>query len=304
MTVRPLIFDIRRGAMDDGPGIRTTVFFKGCPLDCIWCHNPEAVRSEQELSWDLSTCISCLTCQRLCRQDATKASPEVALNRERCTLCGACTAECPANARKLVGREYPVEELVAILKADACFYRKSGGGVTFSGGEPALHGSYLAKVLPALKKEDLHTAIQTCGFFDLDNFRRQLLPLLDLVYFDLKLIDPAAHLEFTGKGNELILANFSALAAQIGERLIPRVPLVPGITATAENLEGIARFLLKFSVAPCELLPYNPGGIAKRHKWGQPVPTGLERSFMGRDEEKELSASFQRQLKSGSTALH
>lgn len=300
MTTLPLIFAISRGAMDDGPGIRTTVFFKGCPLACVWCHNPESVRPDRELFWDLRACINCKTCQRLCRYGATELVPELTLKRDSCQLCGACTEECPANSRRLVGREYPVGELVAILKTDADFYRRSGGGVTFSGGEPTLHGSYLAKILKSLQQAGIHTAIQTCGYFALDEFRTHLLPHLDLVYFDLKLIDAAAHRQFTGVDNELILANFAALAGELGARLRPRVPLVPGITATEENLAGIARYLQKFTSASCELLPYNPGGIGKRQQMGQALPAGLNGSFMAIEEEQELVAAFQRQLAAAS----
>jgi pyruvate formate lyase activating enzyme len=204
----------------------------------------------------------------------------------------------------VIGTEYSTCELVDILKSDTDYYRKSGGGVTFSGGEPLLHVTYLTEVLRALKRADIHIAIQTCGFFDIDSFRNYLLPYIDLVYFDLKLIDPSAHRDFTGVDNGLILANFSTLAKKLGERLVPRIPLVPEITATAQNLSGIDRFLQKCGYDSCDVLPYNPAGIAKRHRMGQPVPSRVSSNFMGRDEERELLDSFRRQLESGSITLH
>jgi len=287
----PLIFDIRHGSLDDGPGIRTTVFFKGCPLSCTWCHNPESQRTEAEIFWDAQSCVGCHACRAVCPGGASGVLPEVTLHREICTACGACAEECPSNARRLSGRHYPVEELVRILLLDRGFYRATGG-VTFSGGEPTLHVEYLSMVLQALKKENISAALQTCGAFDLDLFRRHLLPCLDLVYFDLKFYDSAAHRRYTGFSNEQLLTNFTVLSREIGERLIPRVPLVPGITATELNLTEIARFLRELGISSCELLPFNPGGIEKQRLLGQPVPLGIPESFMDRDTESRLRELF------------
>jgi pyruvate formate lyase activating enzyme len=292
----PLIFDIRHGSMDDGPGIRTTVFFKGCPLSCSWCHNPESLRTEAEIFWDAQSCVGCHACRAVCPGGASGVLPEVTLHRERCTVCGACAEECPSNARRLIGKHYPVEELVRILLLDREFYRATGG-VTFSGGEPTLHVEYLSTVLQALKKENISTALQTCGAFDLENFRRYLLPYLDLVYFDLKLCDTTSHLTYTGFGNEQLLANFSALSREMGERLVPRVPLVPGITATELNLAEIARFLRELGIASCQLLPFNSGGIEKRRLLGQPGPQVMAESFMDRDTEVRLRELFRSNLR-------
>ncbi len=287
----PLIFDIRHGSMDDGPGIRTTVFFKGCPLSCSWCHNPESQRMEAEIFWDAQSCVGCQACHAVCPGGASAVLPEVTLHREKCTACGACTEECPSNARSLIGKHYPVEELVRILLLDRGFYRATGG-VTFSGGEPTLHVEYLSTVLQTLKKENISTALQTCGAFDLENFRRHLLPYLDLVYFDLKLCDTTSHLTYTGFGNELLLANFSALSREMGKRLVPRVPLVPGITATELNLTEIARLLRELGITTYQLLPFNPGGIEKRRLLGQPFSPEIPESFMDRDTERRLRELF------------
>lgn len=292
----PLIFDIRHGSLDDGPGIRTTVFFKGCPLSCSWCHNPESLRTEAEIFWDARSCVGCHACRAVCPGGASGVLPEVTFYRERCTACGACAEECPSNARRLSGRHYPVEELVSILLLDRGFYRATGG-VTFSGGEPTLHVEYLSSVLRILKKENISTALQTCGAFDLDNFRRSLLPCLDLVYFDLKLCDTTSHRRYTGFGNEQLLANFSALSREMGERLVPRVPLVPGITATELNLIEIARFLRELGITLCQLLPFNPGGIEKRRLLGQHFSPEIPESFMDRETERSLLELFRSHLR-------
>lgn len=292
----PLIFDIRHGSLDDGPGIRTTVFFKGCPLSCSWCHNPESLRTEAEIFWDARSCVGCHACRAVCPGGVSGVLPEVTFHRERCTACGACAEECPSNARRLSGRHYPVEELVSILLLDRGFYRATGG-VTFSGGEPTLHVEYLSSVLRILKKENISTALQTCGAFDLDNFRRSLLPCLDLVYFDLKLCDTTSHRRYTGFGNEQLLANFSALSREMGERLVPRVPLVPGITATELNLIEIARFLRELGITSCQLLPFNPGGIEKRRLLGQHFSPEIPESFMDRETERSLLELFRSHLR-------
>jgi pyruvate formate lyase activating enzyme len=232
----------------------------------------------------------------VCPTGASKVSPEVTFHRERCTACGACAEECPSNARRPVGKQYPVEELVRILLLDKGFYRATGG-VTFSGGEPTLHVEYLSMVLQTLKKENISTALQTCGAFDLENFRRHLLPYLDLVYFDLKLCDTTSHQTYTGFGNEQLLANFSSLSREMGERLVPRVPLVPGITATEQNLTAIARFLRELGITSCQLLPFNPGGIEKRRLLGQPFPPEIPESFMDRDTERRLRELFRSNLR-------
>lgn len=293
MSRRALIFHIRRGSMDDGPGIRTTVFFKGCPLSCIWCHNPESMRMEPELEFDPMLCVGCNGCSGTC---PATVEGSCSFDREACTACGGCTSHCPGNARKVVGKRYAVEDLLQILLRDKSFYIASGGGVTFSGGEPTLHHSYLSQVLRQMKKETIHTALQTCGFFDLEIFRRDILPFLDLIYFDLKIMDPEAHKKYTGVGNELILDNFTALAPELGERLIPRVPLVPGMTATERNLSETARFLRQRGIHECDFLPYNPGGIDKRRRLGHSFSAGVPDLPMTQEQEVRLRDFFMRQL--------
>lgn len=268
-SVRPLIFDIRRFALDDGPGIRTTVFFKGCPLACLWCHNPESIRPASELRFRRELCLDCNSCATVCTDDALSPAGPEPIDRRRCTACGACAEACPTTALTTSGRYYPPAELVRLLLRDRILFETSGGGVTFSGGEPTLHRDYLLEVATELKRQGVPIAVQTCGWFDLASFRSGLLPLVDLIFFDLKLAEPEGHLRYTGRGNARILDNFRRLAATARARLVPRVPLVPGITATADNLAQLAALLKEAGFSHCETLPYHPGGIAKRQELGQ-----------------------------------
>ncbi len=275
----PLITNIRRFALDDGPGIRTTVFFKGCPLACIWCHNPECILPDNEIVFHREKCIECGRCAATCTAGAISMVSPQRVSRSECTACGDCAEVCPATALSLAGATYPVDVLIRRLLRDRLLFETSGGGVTFSGGEPTLHMEYLGLALAALKQAGIHTAIQTCGMFDAVRFIARILPYTDLVFFDLKLIDPAAHARFAGAPNALILENFRRLTAVAKEKLAPRVPLVPGITATRANLLGIARLLSELGYSDCATLPYNPGA-AKRLAVGlsdrQEVPTGTQ----------------------------
>ena len=260
----PLIFDIHPFALDDGPGIRTTVFFKGCPLSCLWCHNPESMKSGREIAFYPELCIKCGDCKTVCREDAISLERADRIIRDRCTACGRCAEECPTRALRIVGRYYPVSRLIEILMADRIFYETSKGGITFSGGEPTLYMDYVGKVMKELKANNLHVAIETCGMFDLAEFKARLLPYIDLILFDIKLLDSDKHQCYTGKHNKQILRNFVDLVKESDVKIVPRVPLVPGITATSDNLTQIAAFLKNRGCSPCRFLPYNPGGIAKR----------------------------------------
>jgi pyruvate formate lyase activating enzyme len=270
-TALPVIFDVRRFALDDGPGIRTTVFLKGCPLSCIWCHNPESVKMDGELAYYPRLCIRCGDCTAACVTGAiTDDSSRV--DRALCTACGSCADVCPASALKRVGLHYPVGKLIELLLRDRMFYETSGGGVTFSGGEPTLHMDYLGAALRELKARRVHTVIQTCGMFDMPEFKEKALPYIDLIFYDLKLIDSRDHFKYTGQGNGVILRNFSRLMKEIPEKICPRMPLVPGITATAGNARELGRFLKSLGCNECEVLPYNPAGLSKRAALGDGVP--------------------------------
>lgn len=294
--MRPLIFDIRRFALDDGPGIRTTVFLKGCPLACLWCHNPEAIRPEAGLVFHRELCLNCGECVKACSQDAICLDGLERIDRQRCTVCGICAKACPAMALKTVGSYYPPTELVRLLLRDLPFFAASKGGVTFSGGEPTLHIDYLQPVLTALKRQGIHTALQTCGHFDFEPFRASLLPLLDLIFFDLKLADTGQHLRFTGKNNTLIQENFRRLAAEARPRLIPRVPLVPGITATQDNLTQLAVLLKELGLVAYDLLPYHPGGLSKCRAMGETPSPLLPNTMLNQREEQRWRRFMQQQL--------
>lgn len=295
MKSLPFIFDIRRGALDDGPGIRTTVFFKGCPLACIWCHNPESMHSEAEMSFSPDRCIGndCGACEAVC----PVAENNKGMGGEAgCSACGGCAAVCPSGARWQIGRVYSLNELSALLLKDLIFYSTSRGGVTLSGGEPTIHHTYVRELLKRLKAAGVHTAIQTCGLFDFELFSEELLPLLDMVYFDLKLMDPVLHKRYTVRSNASILKNLSGLSRLAPERLVVRVPLVPEITATSENLLAIAAFLRELHIKSWELLPYNPGGIAKRKSLSRELSPSMPRHFMGAEEEERLVTLFRQAM--------
>ena len=284
----PLITDIHHFALDDGPGIRTTVFLKGCPLSCAWCHNPEAIRPDREIAFHGNLCIGCGCCLAACPHGAIRMDEERRIAREACTKCGACAEACPATALRVLGRNYPVPELAAILLRDRLFYETSGGGVTFSGGEPALFIDYVAEAARELKREGIHTAVQTSGYFDFGEFSRKLLPWLDLIFFDLKIFDSDDHRRWTGVDNEKILANFSRLKRLDGVKVIPRIPLVPGITATSENVMKLVRFIKETGADDCELLGYDSGGMAKRKYLGKALPEALRGVRPDPNEEEEL----------------
>jgi pyruvate formate lyase activating enzyme len=264
----PLIVDIKRGSLEDGPGTRTTVFFKGCPLSCKWCHNPEAMDPQSEIGFYPRNCIGCFDCERACPEGAILKEPQERIDRTRCTRCGRCTEACPSKALREIGRFYDGEELLEYLLRDRVFYEISGGGVTLSGGEPALWPEYAGSLLNALKLQGVHAAMQTSGYFDYPAFEYCMLPYLDLIMYDLKLINDQEHHRHTGRSNKKILENFSRLVEEPIE-ILPRIPLIPEVTASKENLEGIFEFLKGKGVKACDLLPYNSMGLSKLHHLGK-----------------------------------
>lgn len=293
----PLVFDVRRLALDDGPGIRTTVFLKGCPLSCVWCHNPESISPRAEIVFHPTLCIRCGVCEEICPEGAARMESPGRILREKCVACGACTEQCPSTALRIAGKYYPVDELVEELMKDRIFYETSHGGVTFSGGEPTLHMDYLSTVTRELKKYDIHIAMQTSGMFDLKEFRKKLLPRIDLIYYDFKFYDSEKHRQYTGAGNERILDNFVSLASDLKNRIIPRTPLIPNITATEENLRQIADFVRSRGCTQYELLPYNPGGIDKMQSVGRSMPQSLPRRMMSPEEGKKWEALTEKCLR-------
>ncbi len=286
-----MIFDIKRHALEDGPGIRTTVFFKGCQLRCLWCQNPESIQAGAEIGFYAAHCIRCGDCVAACGRGAVSLNNPARIDRRRCDRCGDCVRACPGRGLRLIGESYPVEELTAKLLRDRVFYEVSGGGVTLSGGEPTLHMAYLLPLLKALKKQGIHTAIQTNGFFDWPEFEK-VLDYLDLIMFDVKMANPQEHLQYTGRENGRSLENLARMLKARPEAVVPRIPLIPGMTATARNLQAISRLLKRLRVSRCSLLPYNPAGFSKADRIGKSVSPRVSMRLMSPAEEQRCRGIF------------
>jgi pyruvate formate lyase activating enzyme len=275
MKEQALIFEVKGNSLDDGPGIRTVIFFKGCPLTCVWCHNPESKKAKAEIKFDREKCIGCNSCIAACREGALQREDPYFVNRERCTLCLSCVDECPSTALSQVGDFWSIEDLMGEIIKDVPFFKASGGGITLSGGEPTLYMDFAAQLLKSAHAQDVNTLLETCGLFDEQRFLESIYPHIDTIYFDIKLFDTAEHKKYCGAGNETILKNFDSLSRRCGvdgKDLLPRVPLIPGITATPENLEAIAGFLKGHGIGKVELLPYNPLWFSKTESLGQTSP--------------------------------
>lgn len=249
-----VVFDIQRYSLGDGPGIRTTVFMKGCMLRCRWCQNPESLALQPEIAFRRERCIHCGTCLRTCRKGAIRTGEGYRVDPDRCDTCGMCAGACPTKALFILGQLYTVTELLSEVQADALFYAASGGGVTLSGGEPTLQFDFVRAFLQACKEAGMRTAIETNGFVEAEKLRL-LLPWLDQVYFDLKFVSPDEHRQNTGVDNGRILQNACWLASS-GIPLTFRVPVVPGITDTASNIHAIACYLRRLGVTEVGLCPY------------------------------------------------
>ncbi len=291
MTALPLIVDVRRDSLEDGPGVRSVVFFKGCPLRCVFCHNPEAQKPGVEIAYSTNECVSCGICVEACPENAVNFEFPERIDREKCNLCLECIKACPGKGLRKVGTSYRIEELAELLLRDRLFYKHSGGGVTLSGGECTLYPDYVEALLKYLKPSGVHILLETSGFFSYEAFRRQILPHVDMIYYDLKFADRQTHIRYTGKSNRIILENFRRLIHEKGVEVIPRIPLIPQITATKENLSGIADILRDVGIDDAVLLPYNPMGIGKLETIGRPRPP-LPEHFMPQNEEKELAQMF------------
>ena len=265
--VEPRIVDVRRNALDDGPGIRSVVFFKGCPLRCVWCQNPETLSPSPELQRLPDRCTGCGACASVCHHGVARPAAD-AQDRHRCRCCGGCVDACVAAARRVAGEQWGLDELIALLLRDEPFYRHSGGGVTLSGGEPTLFPRFAGELVAGLAERGVHVLLETCGHFDWSDFERHLLPHLSAVYFDIKLADEESHRRHTGRGNRRIHDNLRLLAASGVDDLLPRIPLVPGITDAPANLEASADLLLDLGLGRIALMPYNPLWVSKRQALG------------------------------------
>lgn len=256
-----LILEIKGNSLDDGPGIRTVVFFKGCPLSCVWCHNPESKSRQVEISFDSKACIGCNTCIDTCSKDALSRDLPNFIHRDRCDLCFDCVAPCPSEALTAVGKEMSINDVLQVILKDKPFFKTSGGGVTLSGGEPLWNMAYVSGLIQELARENVPTLIETCGLFNFTQFEALILPYVHTIYMDIKLINPDEHRTYCGTDNTVILKNFQKLhqlSQEKGFELLPRVPLIPDITDTDSNLQGIAQFLVKTGAEKIQLLAYNP----------------------------------------------
>ena len=262
-----MIFDIKRYAINDGPGIRTAVFFKGCPLECWWCHNPEGQSGQPQLMFRSNRCNSSKACLQVCPRDAISWNDGSITDWEACDDCGKCAEVCYAGARELVGRKVTIDQLLAEIMRDIPFYDQSGGGVTFTGGEPIYQKEFLGEALLACKQQQIHTAVDTCGHSSWVNFKA-LLPLVDLFLFDVKIMDNNQHIKYTSISNRQILINLLKLS-ETGAHIIVRIPLIPGINDDNENLDECASFLSTLpSLDGVALMPYHDIGLTKYQALG------------------------------------
>lgn len=286
------VFNIQRFSIHDGPGIRTTVFFKGCNLRCAWCHNPESYRREREIRYQSGKCTGCGSCARVCPV-GVYVRDGVRINAERCVACGRCAEVCLNEAVDLVGREYSVGELMEILRKDERYYANSGGGVTLSGGEVMLQAEFAAELARALKAEGIGVAIDTAGNVPFEKFEL-LLPHVDRFLYDLKIMDSALHERYTGVPNDRILANARRLL-ESGKDMEIRVPVVAGINDSKENLRALLDFVRGYgNVREIRLLPYHDMGVDKAASIGLTMQT-----FRAPDEGamEELNRMIERESK-------
>jgi len=263
LALRGTVFNIQRFSTSDGPGVRTTVFLKGCSNNCAWCHNPESLRRAPELRLYLDRCIGCGRCVEVCPEGAQHLDDGVRrFERDRCRACGTCVAECFAGALELAGRDMTAADVLAEVLKDEAYYRHSGGGVTFSGGEPVLQADFLAAVLAACQQRGLHTAVDTAGNYPWSQLAG-LFEHVDLVLYDLKLLDLEKHRRFIGHGGERIRDNLRRLG-ESGHAFAVRTPVVGGVNDTEEEIAGMARLIGPYpGLAYYELLPYHALGEAK-----------------------------------------
>ncbi|MCK9414704.1 MAG: glycyl-radical enzyme activating protein [Prolixibacteraceae bacterium] len=273
-----VLTEIRSLSAHDGPGLRTTIFFKGCSLKCKWCHNPETILLTPELEWDEKSCIDCRVCEANCPEKAIAftESKSYIINKNKCTVCGTCLATCPSKALKISGISYTVDQLFERIHKDEKFIKRSNGGITFSGGEPALRYPFIVELAKKLKAFDYHLALDTCGVAPAKAYKT-IVPLMDLILYDLKEINDEKHRQFTGASNELVHENLSLILKLIQQNNLKtevwiRTPLIPAMTDTYENVQAIGKFLSEKangSVQKWELCTFNNLCIAKYRKLGK-----------------------------------
>jgi len=288
-----IIFDIKRYAIHDGPGIRVTVFFKGCPLRCAWCHNPESIERNREIMYTAAKCIGCGECARACPVDACRIDRKQGgiVDPAAFTLCGACVNACPARALEMVGEEMSVIDILNIVEKQRTIIDQSDGGITISGGEPLMQPKFLIELLDACGRHGLHRAIDTAGLAPTETLLR-VAKRTDYFLFDLKMVDPEKHKYWTGVNNALILKNLTALA-ETGAEIEIRMPLIKGVNCEPEEINAVAAFIaaLPGGPKPVAMLPFHDLATAKRAKLGKPAE---ERTLEepGDDDIQRVAAQF------------
>ena len=264
----PYVFNVQKYSIHDGDGIRTTIFFKGCPINCAWCHNPESQRFDKELLYFKDRCTGCGKCVQRCPNGAnTMVDGKAELDRSKCNACGVCADWCIATARDIAGKEYTVKELVKEAEKDRQFYEESGGGITLSGGEVmSMDMDYIEQLCKILYNKGYSVNIDTCGYAPYEDYKR-ILPYIDTFLYDIKVMDKADHEKFIGVDNELILENLKKLSAD-GAKINIRIPTVKGVNATEEFMQAVVDFLKgnNISVKQVNLLPYHNTG---KHKYSK-----------------------------------
>jgi len=270
-----LIYDIKKFSIHDGPGIRTTVFLKGCPLNCMWCHNPESIEGGKEFLYNEDNCVLCGECVRTCPEDALKIEGEkLYFDREKCTFCGECELACVYRAREIVGKDYSIAQILREVEKDEIIYEESSGGVTISGGEPLNQLYFLEELLIRLKENNIHTAVDTSGYSNWKSLKK-IAKYVDLFLYDFKIFDENKHIKFIGKSNKLILENLKKLD-KIHDNINLRIPLIVGtkedINTDDKNIEDTINFLKVTNIKKISLLPYHNGALHKYRKLGMKYP--------------------------------
>lgn len=257
------IFNIQKFSVHDGPGIRTTIFFKGCPLKCLWCHNPESQSYKKQILYDMDKCNLCGTCVKLCSRKAIKIEKgKLITDYDKCNYCGQCEIYCVKGARQVAGKEYTVDEVLKEVLKDRVFYEQSNGGVTLSGGEPLIQIDFVEELLKKLKEENIHTAVDTCGAVNFENIQRAA-QYTDVFLYDIKLMNDEEHQVFTGASNKIILDNLRKLS-EIHNNINLRMPIIEGVNSDESHIEKTIDYIKSINIKKINLLPYHD--IAK-HKY-------------------------------------